>query len=91
MRSVIFWLLFINISIFLVKNYKNDPILVKSNRDDRVINYEKSLIVRDYYKNRLEKLLEIKNLVANKELDEILMLYKVSELDLELKTLELEE
>lgn len=91
MRSVIFWLLFINISIFIVKNYKNDPILVKSNRDDRVINYEKSLIVRDYYKNRLEKLLEIKNLVANKELDEILMLYKVSELDLELKTLELEE
>lgn len=91
MRSVIFWLLFINISIFIVKNYKNDPILVKSNRDDRVINYEKSLIVRDYYKNRLEKLLEIKNLVANKELDEILMLYKVSELDLELRTLELEE
>lgn len=91
MRSFIFWLLFINISIFIVKNYKNDPILVKSNRDDRVINYEKSLIVRDYYKNRLEKLLEIKNLVANKELDEILMLYKVSELDLELRTLELEE
>ena len=91
MRSVIFWLLFINISIFIVKNYKNDPILVKSNRGDRVINYEKSLIVRDYYKNRLEKLLEIKNLVANKELDEILMLYKVSELDLELRTLELEE
>ena len=87
----IFWLLFINISIFIVKNYKNDPILVKSNRDSRVISYEKSLIVRDYYKNRLEKLLEIKNLVATKELDEILMLYKVSELDLELRTLELEE
>lgn len=91
MKSLIFCLLFINISIFLVKSYKNDPILVKSNRDSRVISYEKSLIVRDYYKNRLEKLLEIKNLVANKEVDEILMLYKVSELDLELRTLELEE
>ena len=91
MKSLVFWLLFINISIFIVKNYKNDPILVKSNRDSRVISYEKSLIVRDYYKNRLEKLLEIKNLVATKELDEILMLYKVSELDLELRTLELEE
>lgn len=91
MKSLVFWLLFINISIFIVKNYKNDPILVKSNRDSRVISYEKSLIVRDYYKNRLEKLLEIKNLVATKELDEILMFYKVSELDLELRTLELEE
>jgi hypothetical protein len=89
MKSVIYLLLFLNISIFLIKKYKNEPVLVFSNRTEEQINYEKCLLIRNYYKNRLEKLEEVKNLVSNKDYLEIQMLYGVSEYDLEISELKI--
>lgn len=87
MRLILILLFFLNVFVFFSK-YKN-PTPVVSYRDEKIINYEKCLVIRDYYKNRLKKLDEIKHLIGNKEYLEIEMLYRVSEYDLELAEIEL--
>lgn len=79
-------LFFIIILILSIKIAKN-PKTVKLERSENQINYEKAIIIRDYYKSRLEKLKEIKGLVTNKDYLELEMLLKISELDLEIAEL----
>jgi len=87
MRSLVFFLLILNISIFTIKKYKRDYKIapkLASFRTIEQINYEKCLLIRDYYKNRLEKLKKIKNLVSEKEYLELEMLLGKSEYELEI-------
>jgi hypothetical protein len=47
------------------------------------IEYEKAVIIRDYYKNRLNKIKHMNGVVATKDIEELEMNAKISELDLE--------
>ena len=47
------------------------------------IEYEKALVIRDYYKNRLEKTKNVHGVMATKDVEELTMNLQVSELDLE--------
>lgn len=66
-----------------------NPKTVKLTRSENQINYEKAMIIRNYYKTRLEKLKEIKELVINKDYLELEMRLEISELDLEIAEIKL--
>lgn len=60
-----------------------DPIPVPLSRTVEDIEYEKAIIVRDFYKTRLEKTKHVHGIMATKEVEELHMNLRISELNLE--------
>jgi hypothetical protein len=88
-KYIVILLFFIIIFLLLSIKINKNPEMVKLKRSENEINYEKAIIVRDYYKYKFEKIKEIKGLVANKDYLELEMLCKISELDVEIAELKI--